>query len=622
MITNKIRKTILLLITISIFAGLTLSSASGVTDGTNVSPIRVSRPSGPMMQILHNGFLGMIRNMESANFTPDNVYYGTYDNVGSYTYSIVRNNERNFSVNLSSFQRILNSTISRLQEDPNAVPSDLAYLESLYAEIEEHNQINLYHKVDSNLNVTSSQDRKEVTILYDGDKSVIEALDAIKENRTITSQPFTGDEIFTNVFMSLVTDEITGTYEEWNQWTYEDGSNASQLREFVVGTTNNKLLMRELNFLYRFRDLNIMRTMTGPNHIFNDIPRSIERGRFSVSQLKINTLNLKKTGQNLIINEFDYIYLEHHLLGNLIYNDTNSNGFMDIGVETETIGIHDIAYPSIGDEALYRFDMENIQTRSYQKPETNGDLLEFGATFTNVEGYLNPLEKNEDSSLFDVSTESLHTIDEVSTLFHFVVNNTDGSVSLKFDYVLGNWDNANELEGLSFNQLMATTAIDSSMTHRIQWRHENGTEMNNEEKNSSRMHRFRLGVVDDQFGEVSLDEIPYLWDDTEEVYAVGQLIPLNLIEITYGRISSEGDMIRSLTRNIQSETYLYSVSYPKWEGKSIIHDPSFSVMGGQAAEASNTDNTSGVIPGFEFISAIFTLPILYTISVYYKKRKN
>lgn len=618
MMITKLKKGILSFFIISIFMGITISSASGVGDDVSISPIGISRPDGPMMQILHNGFLKMIRDMDSANFTPDNVYYGVYDNVGSYKYPIAGNNERNITVNLGLLKLLLNKSIDHLQ-DISANSTDLAYLNSVYAELELHSQISLYNRVEANLNVNSSQDRKAVTILYDKDRSVIEAFDTIKENGTITTQPFTGDEVFTNILMSLVKDEITGTYEEWNQWKYEDGTNATQLLNFVKRLSRNRWMVNALNLIYRNQAMNIMRTMLGPDHIYEDSARSIERGRFSVSQLKINKLNLRKIGEKLIISDFDYVYLEHHLLGNLVYNDTNNNGYMDIGVKSATIGSYDIAYPAVGDEAMFRFDMEDIETRSYQRPQTNSELLEFGSTFTNVEGYLNPIEKNEDNALFNVSTDSVHTIDEVSTLFHFGVNNTDGSVNLKFDYVLGTWDKPDELEGLSFSQLLASTVVASNVSRKIQWRHENGTDLNNSPENSSKMGRFRIGESEDQIGEVSLDEIPYLWNNTEDVFAIGQLIPLNLIDVTYGKISSEGDMIRSLARNTKGKTYLYSISYPKWSGESIVHDPTYSVMSGTGGDTSSTQ--SGVIPGFEFGITILAIPLICLIGIFRRKRK-
>ena len=63
--------------------------------------------------------------------------------------------------------------------------------------------------------------------------------------------------------MSLVVDEVTGTYEEINQWTYENGENATQLQNFVRRFTSNEWLMRELGFLYRLRGFNILSTMAG-----------------------------------------------------------------------------------------------------------------------------------------------------------------------------------------------------------------------------------------------------------------------------------------------------------------------------------------------------------------------
>ncbi|MHA1332236.1 MAG: hypothetical protein ACTSR2_14305, partial [Candidatus Hodarchaeales archaeon] len=586
------------------------------------SPMIVSRPQGTYMAQMHKALLWLVSQMKSANFTPNNVFYAVYDNVGSYTYPIVGVRERNISLDLAPLAKGLNITIARLESEASTDPQVLLYLKSLYTELLSHEKVNIYDKVDSNLNVRTTHDRKAVTIFYDNDSSVINALDKIKNNESITSQPFTGDEVLSNVFMSLVRDKITGNLEVWNDWTFDDGTDATILKRFISRITSNKWLTRELKFLFGIRGINLMGTLVGPDHASFNYPllnpRIIERGRFSISQLRIDKLILKRIGSNLVVTDYEYKYIEHHLLGTLVYNDTNNNGMMDIGVKNATIGNYNIAYPTIGDEAKFRFDMKAIGSRVYKRPTTTNNVLEFGSNFTNVQGLLQPIGKNQDISVLN-STEEIHTIDEVSTLFHFSVDNSDGSVALKFDYVIGEWDNAAELQGLSLNQMMSSTIVDGKRQKLFNWRTENGSEITDENANSTKVSRFRFADAQELFGEVRLDDIPYYWgDDAVEVNAVGQLIPMNLIDVMYGSISSEGDMVRSIKGTTERKTFLYSVSYPKWDGLRIVHDPAYVVSGG---EGGSIDEGTGVIPGFEYTAVIFSLPLIALANIYRRKRR-
>ncbi|MFX1282636.1 MAG: hypothetical protein ACFFB5_03240 [Promethearchaeota archaeon] len=627
MIENKFKKSLFwFLVAASLFGTSVISSVGS----SSITPIPVERPQGIRMNQMHNRFLWLIRSMQSAGFTPDNVFYGVYDSVGTYSYSIVDEREREVTIPLDDLIVLLNITINRLEEigtDSDA----LIYLNDLYTELLAHDEVIIYHKVDSDLSVASSHDRKAVTIFYDNDRSVLDTFDKIKNNETITEQPFSGDEILTNIFMSLIRDEISGSYEVINTWEYENGSDAALLKDFIRRITNNRWLYSEARLLYRLPIINKMRIMvqeTNSWYASEEDPRVLEYGRFEISQLLIDKLNLRKVGQNLVINEYDYTYMEHHLLGSLVYNDTNENGMMDIGVETIPVGNYNLAYPTIGDEAQYRFDIKDINSRTYLMPQTTDNMLEFGSEFEDVVGYLLPIERKQDDSLFDISAGQAYNVDEISTLFHFSVNNTDGSVNLKFDYIIGNWNNSESLEGLGFSQLMASTVVDAHRTRTFQWRNENNAELGDTDENASKISRFRLASAEGQFGEIRLDDIPYLWGDTQEkANAVGQLVPMSLIDVTYGRISSEADLIRTISGDITRRTFLYSVSYPKWDGKSITHDPAFAAVGGLAAEASNTSETqppsdveSG-IPGFELASVFLSIPILALIEVYRRKYK-
>jgi hypothetical protein len=290
---------------------------------------------------------------------------------------------------------------------------------------------------------------------------------------------------------------------------------------------------------------------------------------------------------------------------------------MDLGVNKLNLADSSLAYPTIGDEALYRFDMKNIANRTYSRPTTTENVLEFGSRFKDVSGYLQPLERNQDIALFNVSTEELHTINEVSTLFHFEVDNELGRVDLKFDYIIGEWSNSADLTGLSLNQLMGTTVFDVHKQKAIQWRNENNADVDPDNENSTKISRFRFSDTTTEFAEIRLDDIQYLWDQTEWVTAVGQLIPLNLIDVAYGTISSEADMIRSMRADASRKTYIYSISYPKWGGKEILHDPAYAVLAGTGSE--DTEGPEGGIPGFEFLALFVAIPVFVIMS---RRRKS
>ena len=79
---------------------LTVIPSSTVSGQNIVTQMPVARPEGIYMNQIHGNFLGLIRGMQSANFTPDNVYYGVYDSVGAYTYPIAGIRERNISIDI------------------------------------------------------------------------------------------------------------------------------------------------------------------------------------------------------------------------------------------------------------------------------------------------------------------------------------------------------------------------------------------------------------------------------------------------------------------------------------------------------------------------------------------
>ncbi len=589
------------------------------------SPIGIARPQGLLSGRMNQNFLGFIRNLESANFTDDNVYYIVHNDLGQYTYEVRHSDQRSLSITDLRYDRLenqINLTLNQLRKNESGEVTQeiLNYFENLYSEVNSHSSVAIDHSENTDLDVITAVDRKLVTIFFDADRSVIEALETIKENGTVSTQPFTGDEVFTSVFLSLVRDKISGKYEVSNDWTYDDDSEAVLLKDFIARLSQNRWLIRELSVLRKSWDIGLLRNFAAPDqnrNILADKPRILSYGKFLVSQLLIDNLTLRKVPKGLIVDNFVYRYIEHQMLSNIVYNDTNENGYMDIGLRNITIGAQTVAAPTIGDEALYRFDIRTIENRSYTTPTTTDDVLEFGGEYEGISGHLNPIGMNRDDTFFDDSTSlaGKQEIDKISTMFHYSIDETN-SVVLKFDYFLGEWTNSGQMDGLSFNQIFSTTVIDSKKTV---WQRENNEEISDDIENSTKVSKMRFGASGIQpFGEIRLDDIPYTWDGSDSVNAVGQLLPLNLISFIFGRISSESDQIMGIMKSETRRTYLYSISYPKWGGKSILHDPAFVATGGTGAE--DTD-TAGGIPGFEFSALVMAFSVL-AIPVIINRRKQ
>ncbi|MHA1541406.1 MAG: hypothetical protein ACTSQH_00345, partial [Candidatus Hodarchaeales archaeon] len=178
-----------MLFTIFILSLVSFPSTAVIEPSVN-PPISVRKPEDELLQPeLHRNLLWLIKNMESADFTPDNVYYGVYNNVGSYSYRIVGSGIQNIPVNLTRLIDLLNKTVERLETDnldgTFDDDSSLDYLRALLTELKAHNTIEIQYKVESNLMVKSFQDKKAVSIFYDRDRSVLDAFDMISENQSV-----------------------------------------------------------------------------------------------------------------------------------------------------------------------------------------------------------------------------------------------------------------------------------------------------------------------------------------------------------------------------------------------------------------------------------------------------
>ena len=83
---------------------------------------------------------------------------------------------------------------------------------------------------------------------------------------------------------------------------------------------------------------------------------------------------------------------------------------------------------------------------------------------------------------------------------------------------------------------------------------------------------------DTKVANIELDNIPYLWGNQQiSKNAFGQTLPLLYGQYLFGTITAEAEIFHSMRAQTSQHTYLYSVSYPDFDGKAILHDPTYTM---------------------------------------------
>ncbi|MFW9991885.1 MAG: hypothetical protein ACFFD4_07475 [Candidatus Odinarchaeota archaeon] len=541
-------------------------------------------------------------------------------NPWTWRYRVTQKIAGYFDVGLSFLTR-LDSNIF------NAVPKLLTYLKNIQSEITAHSSLDFSYQLNIALKKQTVIHADILTVLLDPDLSVINALEAFRENKT-RQGIFTGDETINVVNLVRTTETITGAYSQQANWTYDDGSSPELLTVFFADLFRYSLITRNLveqlgPFGYNLglvRNFAGLRTFNYDSSV-NGTKTSI-RESFDISQLQVREVDIA-TATGLVIKDVAFNYIEHHSLGLFVYNDSNSNGFMDLTMLDERGELY-----TNSTEMLYKVDFTTAETKTVAPPETVSNELSFGISFGNASADLRPFH----DKTIDPGNVLQTSVSEIGFTFHYEVNRTgERPVSdLKFDYIIGDWTSDEpefEFEGLSLAQMFVSTFTRSHLVKKVERViNEQGSDF--QDANTTRRNsRFKFGLEDLEIGEITLDEIDYTWNGTTDETAYGQTIPLVFFKMVYGAHETNGDVARSILGATEGKSFLYSISYSVWSGESIVHDPTFSVVSGAVIPSDTTTETEetkpttpngGLIPGFEAWMTLLAVPVLVYV---YKKRK-
>ncbi len=618
-------KKIITIITIPLFLGLIVftplpASVQGIEPLVNDrrDPFH-GIEDGKIMEAMKGGFLNLLIHMKDANFSDGTVLY---DYFTPSTEPVKRSIISAGSVNHTFTIENLNKTLTRLYDEAKLRNNTEAvdFLEDVFAEVETHNMLNVSRTWDIDMERTFEVDAKIVVIFWDEDKSVIDRLNMIKDNNTAEdkNQPFTGDEIFTVVRLATNKEVLNGSRTITLDWKYENGENATLLRQLVHKLTLRNDLLHNLHQRLE-PNLHALRLWLGPEleRFDSTLNGSKERfwASFDISQLRIRELLFGyRPGIGLFTKSFAFTYLEHHMLSTLIFNDTNSNGFMDL--EMQTLPGGRVQVP-VSNETLYRLDLTGIGAKEYNKPLTSNDVMTFGFNFSDVQGNLLPYDRDSDSTTINPSANDAIPIsfDEYAVSMHFSKDAPSRTANLKFDYIIGEVNDTTAMDGLSLCQNFFSVLINSDTIHKVnRIETDDEAEINLEGNITKRARRIRFRAADVDTAEIRMDDIPYTWNGTEQINATGQLIPISLIGVMYGAASMEGSWIHRMRGHATAAIFMYSISYPSWSGLSISHDPTFTMSSNLASDPGtieeskeDTKANDGFTPGFEFIIVLLGL---------------
>lgn len=607
------------LLGIMVFGTLPVAATESTLPSMDRQDLFRGMEAGKLMYAMRDGFFRLLLHMQDANFSDGTVLYD-YFTPGT-SEPVVQEVSNSGNITHSFDVARLNQTITAMSNEAQRrnATNAVAFFEDVIEEINGHTSLTLSKVWDVDLVRTHETEARIVVVFWDEDSSVIDRLEMLKANESVGdgSQPFTGDEIFTVVRLVLNHETLSGSRDITIDWEYEDGSNATLLRQLL-----RRLSMAEGEYAALRRsglNFNALRLWLGPQreNFASSLNGTRERfwGSFDISQLRINELLLGyRPRMGLFIRSFNYTYLEHHMLSTLVYNDTNGNGYMDL--EMQTLPGGRVQVP-VSNETLYRLDLTGIGSSQYFKPVTTDDVMTFGFSFGDVAGNFLPYDRDTDSTTINPEDNDAIpvTFDEFSVTMHFSKDAPKKTANLKFDYIIGELDDPNLMDGLSLSQNFMTTLINSDNVHRInRIETEDDTEVEPEGNVSRRARRIRFRAAGVDSAEIRMDDIPYTWNETEEVNATGQLVPISLIGVIYGQAAMEGEWIHRMRGLATAKTFMYSISYPEWSGLSISHDPTFTLITGDAAAAGSIDEESseapaedGFAPGFEFLVVLLVL---------------
>ncbi|MFW9916828.1 MAG: hypothetical protein ACFFGZ_14580, partial [Candidatus Thorarchaeota archaeon] len=460
-------------------------------------------------------------------------------------------------------------------------------LNAAIAELEGHSRLFSTKTIHTSLTVDREIFAKSILLLWDPDDSTRQAIGMWQQGKRSSGQPFTGDEVLVQLQVGYFQEAFQGSVTSLVQWTLEDDTNATATHEFMNHVLRNPLFRH----LLRLRGIPVQQLdfLVGPSVTTIEGSGSRIVPTLDILQLRLEELLLNTTDNTLKATSFKTTLQETHFAGMFAWNDSNGDGQVDQWLaENDSQGYASIAsassssaprLPMIGpdSELSQRFDFLSVEATSFSQTTPDNEGILFGMYLSNVSGRFVPIAERADVALLArPPTAVAERLSSLNMTFQFSPNTTTREAALKLSYAFGEWNDTVPLENLGLTLLYTTSFTTFRAESRVQV---GSSPFNPDSLESQQASRIQFqGSNDDEWGFVDLDSEQYLWDETQTHSVLGTVVPLGYGEVTMSASEQGGRVIRETRQStVARSTVLYGVTYPTWDGKSIVHDPTFSV---------------------------------------------
>ncbi len=579
----KLQSFALVLTALSLMAGLSDPSA-GLSIVKQPSPaVDPYWGAGFMFESADRALFRRIALMQAAEISQTRVYYDVSTLSTSRSQPINTTETNSFSVGVSDLLRNLN----RANQSQFLNETTRSLLNAAIAELEGNSQLSLTRTTHSSFILDRGIQARSVLLLWDPDDSACQAIETWQQGKRSTEQPFTGDEILVQLQVGYFQEAFQGSVASLVQWTLEDDTNATATQDFMNYVIQDPLFRR---FLW-LRGVPVERLLffLGPSVLTIEGSGSRIYPTLDILQLRLEELLFNATSNTLKATSFKTTLQETHFAGMFAWNDSNGDGQVDqwlAGNDSQgyasgssTSSPSAPRLPMIGpdSELSQRFDFLNVESTSFSQTTLDNEGILFGMYLSNVSGRFVPIAERADVALLARPPPAVaERLSSLNMTFQFIPNTTTREAALKLSYAFGAWNDTAPLAGLGLTLLYVTSFTTFRAESRVQVGSSAFDPDSVQSQQASRIH-FQSSN-DDEWGFVDLDSEQYLWDETQNHSVLGTVVPLGYGEVTMSPSEQGGRVIRETRQStVARSTVLYGVTYPTWDGKSIVHDPTFSV---------------------------------------------
>lgn len=518
--------------------------------------------------------LRLIPQLQDTQIEGTNVYYGAFPIPLNTTSYEILENESNEPIidtnNLAQKLRRMNETRGGGYFLNNTIR---ALLTAAVTELESHTTLFLNRTTTSVLNLDQQIHATKFFLLWDPDDSARQILSQWHQGHLPTEQPFTGDEVIVSVQIGYFQETLQGSVTTFRGWTFETGENATATLDFV------DKIWSDTRFLSVLRQAEVpvekLDWFLGPP--VSNATGVITRGRpaIDILQMRLENVAFRRSNGRIGASHFNTTLQETHLIGIFAWNDTNGDSKVDQWLDRDRGG-----HPTVGQhsELTKRFDFLNFSSAEVKEPTLNDNSISFGVSLSSVTGQLVPIKERADAALLKRPSSALNEqLTYFNTSFHFEPDVETGEAALKLDFAFGEWNDTAPLDDLGLSLLFASSFTTIHKTKVISMGQQGFNPESNQSSNVSRIHFFG----NDEWGYLDLDSDQYVWNDLETKSVLGTVIPLDFAQVTMSSSELGGRLARKAKQSVVARsTVLYGITYPNWEGKSILHDPTFSIYSG------------------------------------------